>query len=147
MLSLGPAWLRGDAGRMANTVQVGRRTSRHVHRREENTHNSTKLGLRPKGYGSDSSWQHSEYDSPFGNIDTKLTYVVFETELMGIKGVEKPETIKTISKTASSIASEATEAAADAASTAAEGILEKVAHAAATILADTDGDGQEHNEL
>lgn len=72
-----------------------------------------------------------------------MYYLVFETELVGIQGVAKPETIKTISKSASSVASEVTEAA----SAAAGGVIEKVLEAAATIIADTDGDGQEHNEL
>lgn len=82
--------------------------------------------------------QCSSLYGPFTNCDS---FQVFETELMGIQGVEKPATI--ITKSASSIVSQASEAA----ETAAEGILGKVADVAATLLADTDGDGQEHNEL
>ncbi|KAK1676508.1 FKBP-type peptidyl-prolyl cis-trans isomerase [Colletotrichum godetiae] len=70
--------------------------------------------------------------------------LVFETELVGIDGVPKPE--KIIVK-ASSAASEAVESAT-------EGIAEKVASKVAeaadvvkTIVADSDADGQEHNEL
>lgn len=68
-------------------------------------------------------------------------YSVFETELMGIAGVEKPASI--IEKTASSVADKATEGVKAA-------ISSKVAEAvdaAKTVIADTDGDGQEHNEL
>ena len=68
-------------------------------------------------------------------------YAVFETELMGIQGVPKPESI--IEKSASSVADKATEGVKAA-------ISSKVAEAvdaAKTVIADTDGDGQEHNEL
>jgi FK506-binding protein 2 len=61
--------------------------------------------------------------------------------LIGIKGVEKPKSI--IEKSASSVAEKATEGVKDA-------IKSKVADAAEaikTVIADTDGDGQEHNEL
>jgi FK506-binding protein 2 len=60
---------------------------------------------------------------------------------MGIDGVKAPESI--IEKTVSSVASEATEGVKAA-------IKSKVAEAteaAKIIIADTDGDGQEHNEL
>ncbi|WYZ43881.1 hypothetical protein EsH8_VII_000317 [Colletotrichum jinshuiense] len=70
--------------------------------------------------------------------------LVFETELVGIDGVPKPE--KIIIK--------ASEAASKAAESATEGIAEKVASKVAeaadvvkTIVADSDADGQEHNEL
>jgi FK506-binding protein 2 len=75
--------------------------------------------------------------------------IVFETELMGIQGVESPASIieKTAesgaSSVASSIASEATEGIK-------EKIAEKLGEAAEAVkitLQDTDGDGQEHNEL
>ncbi|EMR72504.1 putative peptidylprolyl isomerase protein [Eutypa lata UCREL1] len=69
--------------------------------------------------------------------------LVFETELMGIDGVPKPESIVT---KASSAASEASESAT---ANVAEKIAEKVGEAAeviGTIVADSD-DGQEHNEL
>ncbi|KAF4826977.1 FK506-binding protein 2 [Colletotrichum tropicale] len=70
--------------------------------------------------------------------------LVFETELIGIDGVPKPE--KIIIK--------ATEKASEAAEAAKEGVAEKVASKVAeaadvvkTIVADSDADGQEHNEL
>jgi FK506-binding protein 2 len=69
---------------------------------------------------------------------------VFETELMGIKGVPKPESIVT-KATASSDDVTATETSAGTA----EKIVQKVEEAAeviGTMLADTD-DTQEHNEL
>ena len=72
---------------------------------------------------------------------------VFETELVGIQGVPKPE--KIVKRTASSASSTASEAA----SKASEGVAEKVASVASeaaevveTLLVDTD-DVQEHNEL
>ncbi|KAI1772563.1 hypothetical protein F4818DRAFT_424743 [Hypoxylon cercidicola] len=73
--------------------------------------------------------------------------LVFETELMGIKGVPNPESIITkASSTASSAASEASE---EVSTKVAEKIASKVEEAAeivGTMLADTD-DTQEHNEL
>ncbi|CAI0644870.1 unnamed protein product [Colletotrichum noveboracense] len=70
--------------------------------------------------------------------------VFFETELIGIDGVPKPE--KIIIK--------ATEKASEAAEAAKEGVAQKVASKVAeaadvvkTIVADSDADGQEHNEL
>ncbi|KAE9580092.1 FK506-binding protein 2 [Colletotrichum fructicola] len=70
--------------------------------------------------------------------------LVFETELIGIDGVPKPE--KIIIK--------ATEKASEAAEAAKEGVAQKVASKVAeaadvvkTIVADSDADGQEHNEL
>ncbi|KAI0466202.1 hypothetical protein F4859DRAFT_498643 [Xylaria cf. heliscus] len=72
--------------------------------------------------------------------------LVFETELIGIKGVPKPETI-VVKTTASSEAID--EKATETGASAAEKIVEKVEQAAevvGTILADTD-DSQEHNEL
>ncbi|KAF5519437.1 FK506-binding protein 2 [Colletotrichum aenigma] len=70
--------------------------------------------------------------------------LVFETELIGIDGVPKPE--KIIIK--------ATEKASEAAEAAEEGVAQKVASKVAeaadvvkTIVADSDADGQEHNEL
>ena len=107
--------------------------------------------------------------------------LIFETELIGIKGVDTPAKIieksassastaatsgaSAASSGASSVASDAssvgsdaastaTDAAANAASKASEGVKDTVvdmindaAEAAAILLADTDGDGQEHNEL
>lgn len=72
---------------------------------------------------------------------------VFETELVAVKGVPKPESIKTKSTEAPAAASET---ASSAASGVAGKIAEKVGDAAKvaeTVLADTDSDGQEHNEL
>ncbi|CAK7245780.1 MAG: Peptidyl-prolyl cis-trans isomerase fpr2 [Sporothrix thermara] len=75
--------------------------------------------------------------------------LIFETELLGIHGVPKPETIVTKSVTgtpAEAISSTATEAES---ANIAEKIASKVAEAAdavKTIVADTD-DSQEHNEL
>jgi len=62
--------------------------------------------------------------------------LIFETELIGIDGVKAPESIveKSASSAASSVADKAT-----------EGVKEAVASNVAE--ADTDGDGQEHNEL
>ncbi|KAH8682735.1 hypothetical protein BX600DRAFT_506298 [Xylariales sp. PMI_506] len=70
--------------------------------------------------------------------------LVFEVEIVGIKGVPKPETIipKVVESSASSAAS-------DAATGVAEKVASKVSEAAEvvkTIVADSD-DGQEHNEL
>lgn len=97
--------------------------------------------------------------------------LIFETELIGIKGVDTPASIKikTAASTASSAASEAASDAADTASSvageaseeaagvagkAAEGVKGKIAEklkdaveAIEITLMDTDGDGQEHNEL
>jgi FK506-binding protein 2 len=76
--------------------------------------------------------------------------LVFETELLGIKGVPKPEQIK--SKVVEK-AESATEAAAEKAESASEGVAEKVASvvaeaadAAKTFVADTD-EVQAHEEL
>ncbi|KAG4418052.1 FK506-binding protein 2 [Cadophora malorum] len=74
--------------------------------------------------------------------------LIFETELMGIDGVKAPESIveKKVEKakeTAASVKDEATEGVKEA-------IKSKVADAAEAVkvvVADTDGDGQEHNEL
>jgi len=78
--------------------------------------------------------------------------VVFETELVGISGVPKPESI--VEKAASSASSAASDSATSIASEASSGVKEAIkskivdaAGAAVTMLADTDGDGQEHNEL
>ncbi|KAI1806351.1 hypothetical protein F4811DRAFT_161626 [Daldinia bambusicola] len=80
--------------------------------------------------------------------------LVFETELIGIKGVPKPESIVTkatssASSAASEASSEASETAEKATAKVAEKIASKVEEAAevvGTLLVDTD-DVQEHNEL
>ncbi|KAI1653112.1 hypothetical protein F4813DRAFT_375849 [Daldinia decipiens] len=80
--------------------------------------------------------------------------LVFETELIGIKGVPKPESIVTkatssASSAASEAASEASETAEKATANVAEKIASKVGEAAevvGTLLVDTD-DVQDHNEL
>jgi FK506-binding protein 2 len=74
---------------------------------------------------------------------------VFETELMGIKGVEAPESIvtKSISSAASSVVSSVADAATEGIK---EKIMSKVGEAAEAIkvtIQDTDDSGQEHNEL
>ncbi|KAI1341169.1 hypothetical protein F5Y15DRAFT_26348 [Xylariaceae sp. FL0016] len=69
--------------------------------------------------------------------------LVFETELMGIKGVPKPESIITKATESASSASE------EATGKVGEKVAEVVGEAAEvvkTVLGDTD-DGQEHNEL
>jgi FK506-binding protein 2 len=67
-------------------------------------------------------------------------YTVFETELMAIEGV-KAEPI--VEKTESSVVDEATEGV----KAAVQSKISEAAEAAKVVLADTDGDGQEHNEL
>lgn len=75
---------------------------------------------------------------------------MFETELIGIKGVPKPESIVTKASSASSAASEtASETAEKVTAKVAEKIaskVEEVAEVVGTLLVDTD-DVQEHNEL
>ncbi|KAF8855826.1 hypothetical protein BDZ45DRAFT_675986 [Acephala macrosclerotiorum] len=86
-------------------------------------------------------------DRAMGPIPAGST-LIFETELMGIAGVPKPESI--IEKTTSSVASEASEAASEATEGVKDTIKDKLADAAEAVkvvLADSDGDGQEHNEL
>jgi len=86
-------------------------------------------------------------DRAMGPIPAGST-LIFETELMGIAGVPKPESI--VEKTVSSVASEATEAASEAKEGVKDTITSKLAEAAEAVkvvLADSDGDGQEHNEL
>lgn len=74
--------------------------------------------------------------------------LVFETELMGIDGVPKPEKIVTkkvassASSVASSVAEEAETKLVDKVASVASGAAEVIG----TIVADSD-DGQEHNEL
>jgi FK506-binding protein 2 len=60
---------------------------------------------------------------------------------MGIDGVKAPESI--VEKTVSSVASKATEGV----KAAVKNKIAEAAEAAKVVIADTDGDGQEHNEL
>ncbi|KAH8594746.1 FKBP-type peptidyl-prolyl cis-trans isomerase [Bisporella sp. PMI_857] len=79
-------------------------------------------------------------DRAMGPIPAGST-LIFETELMGIDGVPAPE--KIVEKSASSVADKATEGVKEA-------VKSKIAEAAEAVkvtVADTDGDGQEHNEL
>lgn len=62
---------------------------------------------------------------------------------MGIDGVQAPVSIVEKPSSASSVASKATEGV----KAAVESKIAEAAEAAKVILADTDGDGQEHNEL
>lgn len=62
---------------------------------------------------------------------------------MGIEGVPQPVSIEKPASSGSSVASKATEGV----QAAIESVVSGAAEAAKTILADTDGDGQEHNEL
>ncbi|KAI9645240.1 Peptidyl-prolyl cis-trans isomerase fpr2 [Ciborinia camelliae] len=79
-------------------------------------------------------------DRAMGPIPAKST-LIFETELMGIEGVPQPETI--IEKTSD----KATEKATEAAKGGVKSVISEAAEAVKTALADSDGDGQEHNEL
>ncbi|KAF7856348.1 hypothetical protein EAF04_009876 [Stromatinia cepivora] len=97
-------------------------------------------------------------DRAMGPIPAKST-LIFETELMGIEGVPKPETIiektsssssdaaDTATDSASSLSDKATEKATEAATGGVKSAISEAAEAVKTALADTDGDGQEHNEL
>ncbi|KAI0997468.1 hypothetical protein K3495_g10719 [Podosphaera aphanis] len=67
--------------------------------------------------------------------------LIFETELMGIAGVESPKSI--VEKTTSSVVAKATDAIKDAA----KDKLADAAEAVKVMLTDTDAGGQEHNEL
>ncbi|KAK4162300.1 hypothetical protein QBC43DRAFT_77850 [Cladorrhinum sp. PSN259] len=89
------------------------------------------LTIGPKfGYG----------DRSVGPIPAGST-LVFETELMGIEGVPKPESIVTKSATDTPAETAATNIAEKVAS-----VAKEAAKAAGTLVADSDGD-QEHNEL
>lgn len=65
---------------------------------------------------------------------------------MGIDGVKAPESIVEVEKTSTGAASVVAEASEGVQNVAAS-VISAAAEAAATVLADTDGDGQEHNEL
>ncbi|RDW75819.1 peptidylprolyl isomerase-1 [Coleophoma crateriformis] len=78
--------------------------------------------------------------------------LIFETELMGIDGVPKPESIvekvkDKATSTASSAAEKATENVKEGVKEAIASKLGEAAEAVKVTIADTDGDGQEHNEL
>jgi len=89
-------------------------------------------------------------DRNMGPIPAGST-LIFETELMGIEGVEAPESIVDATSTTSGGASESVSSVVDEATGGVkEAIESKIAEAAEALkvtLADTDGDGQEHNEL
>ncbi|KAH9903741.1 hypothetical protein F4778DRAFT_735404 [Xylariomycetidae sp. FL2044] len=81
--------------------------------------------------------------------------LVFETELMGIKGVPKPESIVAkATDSASSATDKATDSASSAAGEASTAVAGKIVDAVEgaaefmeTVLGDTDSGGPEHNEL
>jgi len=86
-------------------------------------------------------------DRAMGPIPAKST-LIFETELMGIDGVKAPE--KVVEKVAEKAADSASSVEEKATQGVKDTIQSKVAEAAEAIkvtVADTDGDGQEHNEL
>lgn len=72
---------------------------------------------------------------------TTFSCAVFETELIGIEGVPKPESIVTKSATDSPASSASQKVAEKVAS-----VVSEAAEAVKTVVADTD-DVQEHNEL
>lgn len=74
--------------------------------------------------------------------------LIFETEIMGIEGVPKPETIVTIplSSTSSAASSEATEESSSGIVDKATSVVGEAAKAAASIVADSD-DTPDHAEL
>ncbi|RDL31150.1 uncharacterized protein BP5553_09939 [Venustampulla echinocandica] len=78
-------------------------------------------------------------DRNMGPIPAGST-LIFETELMEIEGVAAPVSIE---KSPSSVVDEATEGV----KAAVKSKIAEAAEAAMTVLADTDGDEQEHNEL
>ncbi|KAK1762088.1 ppiase fkr-5 [Phialemonium atrogriseum] len=82
-----------------------------------------------------------------GSIPAGST-LIFETELMGIDGVPKPESIVTKPATDSpaSTASEEAEEATQKVGEKVASVVKEAAEAAKTVIADTD-DTQEHNEL
>ncbi|QSZ36436.1 hypothetical protein DSL72_006315 [Monilinia vaccinii-corymbosi] len=88
-------------------------------------------------------------DRAMGPIPAKST-LIFETELVGIEGVPKPETVieKTSTPdTATDDDSSLPNKAGEAAKGGVKAAISNAAQAVKTALADTDGDGQEHNEL
>ncbi|PQE08996.1 FKBP-type peptidyl-prolyl cis-trans isomerase protein [Rutstroemia sp. NJR-2017a WRK4] len=88
-------------------------------------------------------------DRAMGPIPAGST-LIFETELMGIQGVPQPESIVEQAPVVGE-ASESVKSAADKVSDTATGgvksAISEAAEAVKTVIADTDGGGQEHNEL
>ena len=76
------------------------------------------------------------------HLTNHSSWVVFETEMMGIEGVPKPESIATKSATDEGPASSASEKVAEKVAS----VVSEAAEAVKTMVADTD-DVQEHNEL
>ena len=72
--------------------------------------------------------------------------LVFETELMGIDGVEAPKA-PVVEKPAEGVKDKATDSVKEGVKAAIKSKISEAAEAAKVVLADTDGDGQEHNEL
>jgi len=75
--------------------------------------------------------------------------LIFDTELMSINGVEQPTSIvaKSVSSDASSVASSVADEATGGVKEAVQSKAAEAVEALKVTLADTDGDGQEHNEL
>ncbi|KAK5659294.1 hypothetical protein OQA88_1387 [Cercophora sp. LCS_1] len=95
-----------------------------------------KLTIPPNfGYG----------DRSVGPIPAGST-LIFETELVGIEGVPKPESIVTKSSAATATEEAKAEETAKKVGEKVASVASEAAEAVKTIMADTD-DGQEHNEL
>jgi len=86
--------------------------------------------------GTSYSWPVASLKNIVPTIADRLVPPVFETELMGIEGVPKPESI--VTKKVAETAKGAGEKVAS--------VVSEAAEAVKTVVADTD-DTQEHNEL
>jgi hypothetical protein len=121
-----------------------------VHWREADPDDWPELRLRRPEYRSHSCGLYfgcattlEHYALPATLHLTNLSsWVVFETEMMGIEGVPKPESIATKSATDEGPASSASEKVAEKVAS----VVSEAAEAVKTVVADTD-DVQEHNEL